>query len=122
MLRRSILMLAAAVPVLFAGGCLIMSAQSSHQSGIKVSDSTLRQIEVGTTTESWLVVTLGEPSRRSTVEGKENVELLVYEHTIHVSSGGTVLFLFAGGSDVDRISVAYFELTDGVVTRYWTEK
>ncbi len=122
MLRRSMLMLAAAVAVLFAGGCLIMSGQASHQTGIKVSEATLHQIEVGTTTESWLIATLGEPSRRSAVDGKENVELLVYEHTVHESSGGLVLFLFAGGSDVDRTSVAYFELTDGVVTRYWTEK
>jgi hypothetical protein len=83
-------MLAAAVAVLLTGGCLIMSGQSSHQSGIKVSDSTLRQIEVGTTTKSWLIATLGEPSRHTTVEGKENVELLVYEHTVHESSGGSV--------------------------------
>lgn len=121
MLRRSMLMLAAALPMLLAG-CLVMSGRSSHESGVRVSQPTLRQIEVGTTTESWLIATLGEPSRRSTVEGKENVELLIYEHTVHESSGGLVLFLFAGGSDIDRVSTAYFELTDGVVTRYWTEK
>ena len=121
MLRRSMLMLAAALPMLLAG-CLVMSGQSSHESGIKVSQPTLRQIEIGTTTEAWLIATLGEPWRRSAVEGKENVELLVYEHTVHETSGGSVLFLFAGGSDVDRTSVAYFEVTDGVVTRYWTEK
>ena len=88
---------------------------------MRVSAATLSQVEPGKTTEAWLLATLGEPTSRTKVECKDNVEILRYEHSVHKSSGGAVLLIFAGGSDHKSRSVAYFEVTDGIVTRAWTE-
>ena len=122
MIRRSILTLAAAVPLLATGGCLVISGHSTYESGVRVSRPTLSQIKIGTTTDAWVLATLGEPTRRSPVPGHDNQEILVYRHVVEESSEGTVLFLFAGDSDHTQRSVVYFEITDGVVTRYWTEE
>ncbi len=123
MIRRSILTLAAAVPLVAAGGCLDISASESNETGVRISMPTFNEIEIGTTTEAWVIATFGEPNRRTPVASEDNQEILEYHHVTHKSSGGVVLFvfLFAGGSDHTHRTVTYFEITDGVVTKYWTE-
>ncbi|MCZ6836208.1 MAG: hypothetical protein O7G85_10575 [Planctomycetota bacterium] len=105
-----------------ASGCLIVSGKSTKESGTRISNTTLGQIEPGVTTESWLIATLGEPDRRSDVEGQEGVSVLLYEHCETKSDGTAVFLIFAGGSDVTRITTTYFEVDDGIVTRTWTER
>ena len=112
---------AAALCCLAAGGCLVVSGTSAHESGVRVSAATLDQIEPGKTTEAWLLATLGEPTSRTKVDCKDSVEILRYEHSTRKSSGGAVFLIFAGGSEHSSRSVAYFEVTDGIVTRAWTE-
>ncbi len=121
MYRLIPLALAAAAAAATAGGCLVVSGSSTYESGVKISGPTLSQIEVGKTTEAWLIATLGEPTGRQKVEGRENVEIIHYAHRREETSGGVVLFLFAGGKEETYRSVTYFEIADGVVTRYWTE-
>lgn len=117
----------AATPILLgafvatSAGCLVMSGKSVEQHGVQISRSTLDQVELGTTSETWLVATLGDPAERTVVEGQENVAVLRYDYVESRSEGGTVLFLFAGGKDVTSTTRTFFETTDGVVTRYWTE-
>ena len=106
---------------LAAGGCLITSGKSYEESGVRVTGSTLQQIVPGETTGQWVVTTLGEPTSRRTVPDQPNVEILRYEFVRKKSEGGTVFLLFAGGSKSKEISTALFEVTDGVVTRHWTE-
>ena len=101
------------------GGCLIMKGSSVDESGVKVGPSTLSQIEPGQTTESWLLAALGEPSRRSAVN--EHISILRYDRTVTTQKGGTVFLLFAGGDEVTETTSAVFEITEGVVTKYWTE-
>ncbi len=121
MIRRSILTLAAAVPLVATGGCLVISGSESYETGVRISMPTFNQIEIGTTTETWVIATFGEPNRRSPVAGEDNQHVLEYHHVTHNSSGAVVLFVFAGGSDHTYRTVTYFEITDGVVTKYWTE-
>jgi hypothetical protein len=112
---------AGAAVSLAAGGCLIVTGNTHHETGVRVSDSTLSQVEPGKTTEAWLLATLGEPTARTRIECDRKVEILRYEHSTHKSSGGAVFLIFAGGSDRSDRSVAYFEVTDGIVTRAWRE-
>jgi hypothetical protein len=122
MMKRTIAIgIALAAFALTAGGCLITADTSVHESGTAVGQSTLRQIEPGVTTEAWVLATLGDPTERTVVEGQENTAVLRYDHTVRKYSDGTVFLLFSGESDTKRTRRTFFEITDGVVSRYWTE-
>ena len=122
MLKQSVAVLFMAGVVACAGGCLVMSGKSIDESGVRVTSATLNQIQLGQTTEAWLVATLGDPTDRTEVEGQEGVAVLRYEHVECRSEGGAVFLLFAGGSDIEKRTTAYFEVVDGVITRYWMER
>lgn len=104
------------------GGCLVTSAEREEESGVAVSGSTLEQVAPGETTEAWLLATLGEPTSRQPVAGKDGVEILRYDHCQTKASSGTVLFLFGGSSASSTTQRTYFEVTNGVVTRHWREE
>ena len=104
-----------------APGCLVVTGSTVDQSGVRVSQATLGQIEVGVTSEDWIIATLGEPSMRTTVTEEPSVAILRYEYSHTKASGGAVFLIFAGGSSSSDVKVTFFEVTDGVVTRYWTE-
>ena len=121
-IKRTLMTVGVIVFVFSVSGCLVVTSNSSYEKGVKVTPATLQRIEVGQTTEQWVIATLGEPSERNVVEGQPNVEIFKYQHTTHESSGGTVLFLFAGHESNANKSVVYIEITDGVVSDYWTEQ
>lgn len=100
-------------------GCLVTSRSNTSESGAQVSQVTLSQIRPGETTEAWVLATAGEPTSRRAVD--ERTSILRYDHVTTTSSGGTVFLLFAGGSTKKESSSVIFEVTDGVVQRYWTE-
>lgn len=102
-----------------ASGCLLTSSNTTSVSGVKVGAATLRQVEIGKTTENWLVATLGPPTTRTTVRG--DLEILGYNHEVEKKSRGSVFLLFSGRSQKVDKSTTFFELNEGVVTRYWTE-
>ncbi len=121
MIRRILISLTAVAFAIMTPGCLVVTGSSYHESGVKVTLTTLDRLEVGSTTEAWVIATLGEPTARTEVEGQPNVAILRYEQRTTEHSGGTVLFLFAGGKDESHTSTAYIEVTDGIVTDFWTE-
>lgn len=108
-----------AVFIMAASGCLIISGKTVHESGVKITDSTLRQIRIGETTEAWILATLGEPTTRTEVE--DGTVMLRYDHCITRAEGGAVFLIFAGGSETRTRSSTYFEIRDGIVTRVWSE-
>lgn len=112
---------ATCVAVSLLGGCLVTSSNQVKERGTRVTQSTMRQVEPGQTTESWLIATLGEPQERTPVPSQPGVEILKYEYSVHDSGGGTIFLVFAGSHDRVKRSTTYFEVTDGVVTRHWTE-
>ena len=120
--RAMFILPVAAACLLTAGGCLVVGGSSYYESGVRVSQSTLNQVQVDKTTEAWLIAALGEPSHRRKVAGQDHVvEILSYEYTVEKSSGGAVFLVFAGGEEHRYRRVTYFEVTDGVVTRAWSE-
>ena len=100
-------------------GCLVVSGRSIHESGVRISDATMQQVEIGKTTEAWIVAALGEPSSR--VELDEDIVLVRYEHSVTRAEGGAVFLIFAGGSETTQRSTTYFEFEDGVLCRTWSE-
>jgi hypothetical protein len=121
MARHLIVVSAAAGFLAVAGGCLIVSGKSVEESGIKVSATTLSQVQPGETTEAWLIAALGPPSARTPVTSAPEVQILRYDYTLRKSSGGTVFLIFAGESESETTSRTFFEVTNGVVSKYWTE-
>lgn len=107
--------------IIVASGCLIVSGKTVHESGVKISDSTLRQIRIGETTEAWILAALGEPTARTEVEDGDGLVMLRYDHCITRAEGGAVFLIFAGGSETSTRSSTYFEVRDGIVSRVWSE-
>lgn len=118
-MMRQFLTVVALAGCLTLSGCLVMGGSSIDESGVKVTESTLDQVEVGTTTRDWLLGALGEPTSRNVVD--ENTEVLRYAWSRTKSKGGAVFLIYAGGSETVEKTTAYFEVTDGIVTRFWTE-
>jgi outer membrane protein assembly factor BamE (lipoprotein component of BamABCDE complex) len=121
MLRHVITDLAIAGCLFLLAGCLVTSSSQTRETGTAVSSSTLGQVEPGVTTKDWLLATLGLPTSRTAVDNQGNVEIFSYRHEVVRTSRGKVFLLFSGSSNSVETQKTLFELTDGVVTRYWTE-
>jgi len=112
---------AALLALILLPGCLVTSGSKVEESGIAVSESTLHQIQLGQTTENWLIATLGAPSFTSDAASGGGAKVLRYDHTVERSSGGTVFLIFGGRSETIKRTRTFFEIQNGVITRYWTE-
>lgn len=99
------------VPLALAMGC------SAPRTGVRIGDNTLEQFEAGVTTEPWLVAIIGEPTSASIVQGVEDTKVYRYEL---VERKGGILSVFTG--DELSTSVVYFIITEGIVTRFWTDR
>ncbi len=102
-------------------GCI--SSRSDVRYGDKgpaVGSDTLRQIEVGSTSKEWLLGTLGEPT--SETQTPEGTEILKYVYTKKVDSDLNAFLVLSFDDQREERTVLYFELTNGIVTRYWKEQ
>lgn len=104
-----------------ATGCLISHSSDTFETGHRVSPATLSEVEVGHTTRDWLIATLGEPTSSQLVNEHPHIEMLKYSYKKRKESSGSVFLIFAGSSSSSRHSTTYFELTNGVVTSYWSD-
>lgn len=118
---RSILAAALLGGVLASAGCLVSSSNKTVESGTRVSGATFDTIQIGQTTEAWLIATLGPPTSRTPVENQPGVEILRYDYSRVEQSAGAVFLIFGGRTSRTTTSRAFFEVTNGVVTRYWQE-
>ncbi len=102
-------------------GCI--SGRSDVRYGPKgpaVGAETLRQIQVGSTSKEWVLGTLGEPT--SQTQTPEGTEILRYVYTKMVDSDFCVFLLLNFDDKREDCTVLYFEIADGIVTRYWREQ
>ncbi len=101
-------------------GCISGRSDVSYGSkGPVVGSETLRQIKVGSTSKEWLLGTLGEPT--SETETPEGTEILKYVYTKKVDSDLDVFIFLDFDDKREERTVLYFELADGIVSRYWKE-
>jgi len=102
-----------------AAGCFIWNSDVSYgDKGAPLSGSTLKQVECGQTTKTWVLATLGEPSEQSTTEA--GVELLKYKYSKSQENNVVVPFLIVNDEKKNEQTV-FFEVKDGVVQKYWVE-
>ena len=121
MRRIPVILPALAVALAVLPGCLITSANRVDESGIAVTSETLAQLEPGVTTEAWLVSALGEATSRTPTGPDGRTHILRYDHSVTKKSSGSVFLIFGGRSQSSRVSRTFFEVTDGVVMRFWKE-
>lgn len=110
-----------AVLGLVLSGCI--SSRSDVRYGEKgpvVGGETLRQIRVGVTSREWLLGTLGEPT--SETQTPNGTEILKYVYTKKVDSDLDVFIFLDFDDKREERTVLYFEIADGVVSRYWKEE
>ena len=106
---------------LIMGGCVSSETDISYGSkGPAVGHETLRQIEVGKTTKDWLLATLGEPSSQN--KTPEGMEILRYCYTKKVDREFELFLLLDLDDKKEQNTTLYFELKDGIVTKFWKEK
>jgi outer membrane protein assembly factor BamE (lipoprotein component of BamABCDE complex) len=102
-------------------GCISSRSDVSYGSkGPVVGSETLRQIKVGSTSKEWLLGTLGEPTNETRTP--EGTEILKYVYTKKVDSDFDAFILLSFDDEREERTVLYFEITDGIVTRYWKEQ
>ncbi|MBC7772459.1 MAG: hypothetical protein H7210_08205 [Pyrinomonadaceae bacterium] len=105
-----------AASVFMLSGCISGSATSD--TGIRIGDETLKQFQVGVTTEAWLTAILGPPSSEAAVQGVENTRVLRYATGETTSGLGAIL----SSSSSKTTAVTYFIVSDGIVTRFWSDR
>lgn len=110
-----------AVLGLVLSGCISSRSDVSYGAkGPVVGGETLRQIKAGVTTKEWLLGTLGEPT--SETQTPEGTEILKYVYTKKVDSDLDVFIFLDFDDKREERTVLYFEITNGIVSRYWKEE
>lgn len=112
--------LALAALVSFSGCAVVNSHSESKFYGTPVSDVSLAQVEIGTTTAAWLVATLGQPAARERVD--DQVEILKYSSRQLTKINTELLFVIDASSEREVRRTVFFECADGLLTRYWIEE
>jgi len=101
-------------------GCLIYNNDVSYgEKGKPVSAGTLDQIECGETSKAWVLATLGDPSQQNRTQ--DGVEILQYRYNRKKDNNFILLPFLIVNDEGESTQTVYFEINDGVVTKYWQE-
>lgn len=105
---------------LVLSGCISGRSDVSYgPEGPAVGHETLRQVKVGCTSKEWVLGTLGTPtSETATPEG---TEILKYVYTKDVDVDFSFCIFFDFDDKRQERTVYYFEIANGVVTKFWKE-
>lgn len=118
-MRHSII-IPLAISIFGLTGCAVISNHShSKIEGNPVGDETIARIQIGDTTQSWLISALGPPDSAS---GIENGELLKYSSRRITKWHGHLLFVIDSSSERIEKETYFFEFREGVLHRYWREE
>jgi outer membrane protein assembly factor BamE (lipoprotein component of BamABCDE complex) len=117
---RALIYAAVVLGILPLAGCLMYHSNVSYSGkGEPVADSTLDQVQCGTTTKDWIVATLGEPSHQNTTAS--GTEILEYKYGKKRHNEFVFIpFIFIKGGNENKQTV-YFEISDGIVKDFWKE-
>jgi len=102
-------------------GCLITTRSDTSYTPVKpqITESTLSRVEPGITTKEWVIAACGSPTSRDLLP--DGTEILKYEYKEKKDEELNLIFLIHSESTKEKRSVTYFEIKDGIVTRYWQE-
>ena len=101
-------------------GCVVSSDTTSQESGKKLKNSTLKQLEPGQTTKEWTVSVLGMPSSRNKLDN--GTEVWKYEYSKTVENEFAIFLLWASDSEKKISQSVCLEFKDNILTRYWSEE
>ncbi|MSR40843.1 MAG: hypothetical protein EXS10_02950 [Phycisphaerales bacterium] len=101
-----------------ASGCIVTSTNTTRDVGPRITASSLQEIHAGVTSEEWLIATFGEPTKRVRVE-TEGVDILRYDIDQRTTEGYYVFLVIAHASNSIERRSWWFEIKDGIVTRWW---
>ena len=106
--------------VVVTSGCISSRSEVTYgEKGPAVGSKTLRKIKVGQTSEAWILGTLGEPTYETMTP--DGTRILRYEYTKTVDSDFEMPLFIDSHDNREERTIYIFEITDGVVTRYWKE-
>ncbi|RMH25952.1 MAG: outer membrane protein assembly factor BamE [Planctomycetota bacterium] len=100
-------------------GCIVEGSRHIHTEGRYIGDQTLSMIEPGQTTQTWVLAVMGEPTRRSVLDGGVEVWTWDYRRIRHADT--EVFLIFDGDKRTETTQSVYVEFADGVVTRAWRD-
>jgi hypothetical protein len=101
-------------------GCLYTSGRTVRDTGPRISENSVRAVELNKSTIDWVVTTFGEPSSRAcTLDG---AEILRYDCDVRTTEGSYFLMLAASSTNTIERTCWWFEARDGKITRAWSDK
>ena len=101
-------------------GCISGHSDVSYgPKGPAAGHDTLKQIKVGSTSKEWVLGTLGTPTSETVTP--EGTEVLRYVYTKKIDSDIDVFLFLDFDNKREERTVYYFEITNGIVTKYWKE-
>jgi hypothetical protein len=103
-----------------ASGSLLSASGSSSSSERAVESAVRRTVIVGETSRAELVRRFGQPATQALRRAPGEVEIVGYNHEVIARPPFRLLPLlsFPRRNPADT----FFEITDGIVTRFWTER
>lgn len=105
--------------LLFLASGALLSASNGRSDRYEVELALSKHVRAGVTDADQIIQRFGEPALREPVRGPGRSEVLGYHHqTVAPPAFGLLPLLSSLRS---QQADTYFEITDGVVTRYWTE-
>jgi len=114
------LAIACGVLGLVLSGCISGSSDVRYgPKGPAVGHETIKQIEIGQTSKEWVLGTFGAPTSETTTP--EGTEILKYVYTKKVDSDLDVFLFLDFDEQHEYRTTFYFEIADGVVTKFWKE-
>lgn len=118
--KSTILAILCMATMVVASGCISSRSDVTYgPMGPPAGSSTLRKVKVGRTSESWVLGTLGEPSSETVTS--DGTKILRYEYTKKVDSTFDMPLIIDSHDKREERTVYLFEVTDGIVTRFWKE-
>jgi len=109
--------LAAAILLMCASGCLIEHSSQYSRSGHYVADTTLQQMKPGETTTEWACVIVGDPtSIRQLADGRE---IWQWSYSETKTNAGAVFLLLRTNDVTKEEGTVFAEFKDGVLLKWW---
>ena len=105
---------------LMISGCVVCGNSSRQESGKKIRESTLKQLEPGKTTKEWTLSVLGTPTSRNALDN--GVEVFKYEYTETVDEQLAVFLILASDSERKTSQSIILEFKDDILTKYWMDR
>lgn len=120
-IRQTLAVAALLASTAFLSGCLFNGSNSVRMEGRYIGDSTLAQIKPGQTDKTWILASLGEPTRKSSLTDQNN-EVWVWDYRKIKHSNTEIFLIFDGDKRTEISQHVYVEFDGDLVSRAWSDR